>query len=57
MKEVYRGFEWADAVLIGTPVYQGTLSGQLKVPLDRMRAFAASKQSPCTPRKSRGSSC
>jgi multimeric flavodoxin WrbA len=41
MKEVYSGFEWADAVLIGTPVYQGTLSGQTKVLLDRMRAFAA----------------
>jgi multimeric flavodoxin WrbA len=42
MKEVYSGFEWADAVFIGTPVYQGTLSGQAKVLLDRMRAFAAS---------------
>jgi len=42
MKEVYAGFEWADAILIGTPVYQGTLSGQAKVVLDRMRAFAAS---------------
>ena len=42
MTEVYAGFAWADAVLIGTPVYQGTLSGQAKVLLDRMRAFAAS---------------
>ena len=42
MKEVYAGFEWADAIIIGTPVYQGTLSGQAKVVLDRMRAFAAS---------------
>ena len=42
MNEVYAGFEWADAVLIGTPVYQGTLSGQAKVLIDRMRAFAAS---------------
>ena len=42
MKEVYSGFEWADAILIGTPVYQGTLSGQTKVVLDRMRAFVAS---------------
>ena len=41
MQEVYAGFAWADAVLIGTPVYQGTLSGQTKVILDRMRAFAA----------------
>lgn len=41
MKDVYSGFEWADAVLIGTPVYQGTLSGQAKVIFDRMRAFVA----------------
>ncbi len=41
MHEVYSGFEWADAVVLGTPVYQGTLSGQTKVILDRMRAFAA----------------
>lgn len=41
MKEVYSGFEWADAILIGTPVYQGTLSGQTKVVFDRMRAFSA----------------
>ncbi len=37
------GFEWADAILIGTPVYQGTLSGQAKVVLDKLRAFAARK--------------
>jgi len=30
------------AILIGTPVYQGTLSGQAKVIMDRMRAFVAS---------------
>jgi multimeric flavodoxin WrbA len=42
MQEVYAGFEWADAVIIGSPVYQGTLSGQTKVLLDRMRALAAS---------------
>jgi multimeric flavodoxin WrbA len=42
MQEVYAGFEWADAVIIGSPVYQGTLSGQAKVLLDRMRAVAAS---------------
>ena len=41
MNEVYSGFEWADAILIGTPVYQGTLSGQAKVIMDRMRAFVA----------------
>lgn len=41
MTEVYAGFAWADAIVVGTPVYQGTLSGQTKVILDRMRAFAA----------------
>ena len=41
MDDIYLGFEWADAVLIGTPVYQGTLSGQAKVIFDRMRAFVA----------------
>ncbi len=41
MSEVYSGFAWADAIIIGTPVYQGTMSGQAKVILDRMRAFVA----------------
>jgi multimeric flavodoxin WrbA len=41
MKEVYSGFEWADALILGTPVYQGTLSGQTKVIIDRCRALVA----------------
>ena len=41
MKEVYDNLEWADALIIGTPVYQGTLSGQTKVLLDRCRAVVA----------------
>lgn len=41
MESVYQYLEWADALLIGTPVYQGTLSGQIKVLLDRCRAVAA----------------
>lgn len=32
---------WADAWIIGTPVYQGTVSGQVKVMLDRCRAVVA----------------
>jgi multimeric flavodoxin WrbA len=39
--EMYPSMEAADAWLLGTPVYQGTLSGQLKAVLDRCRALAA----------------
>ena len=31
----------ADAIVIGTPVYQGTVSGQAKVMMDRCRAIVA----------------
>jgi len=41
MQEVYDRLKWADALIIGTPVYQGTLSGQTKVIMDRCRAIAA----------------
>ncbi len=45
MIEVYETLEWADAIIIGTPVYQGTLSGQTKVLLDRCRAVVAKNPS------------
>lgn len=38
---IYEKLKWADALIIGTPVYQGTLSGQTKVIMDRCRAIAA----------------
>jgi multimeric flavodoxin WrbA len=38
---MYPSMEAADAWVLGTPVYQGTLSGQLKTVLDRCRAVAA----------------
>jgi multimeric flavodoxin WrbA len=41
MQEVYSKLKWADALIIGTPVYQGTVSGQTKVIMDRCRAVAA----------------
>lgn len=41
MAEVYEKFRWADAFIIGTPVYQGMVSGQTKVIMDRCRAIAA----------------
>lgn len=41
MQEVYDNLVWADMVIIGTPVYQGALSGQTKVVMDRCRALVA----------------
>ena len=41
MQQVYEKLKWADALIIGTPVYQGILSGQTKVIMDRCRAIAA----------------
>jgi multimeric flavodoxin WrbA len=41
MDEVYTNLKWADALIIGTPVYQGMVSGQTKVIMDRCRAIAA----------------
>ncbi|NYT18816.1 MAG: flavodoxin family protein, partial [Methanosarcinales archaeon] len=41
MLELYDKMQWADAWIIGTPVYQGTLSGQTKVMMDRCRAVVA----------------
>ncbi len=38
---VYEKLKWADALIIGTPVYQGMVSGQTKVIMDRCRAIAA----------------
>ena len=39
--DLYPSMEAADAWLLATPVYQGTLSGQLKAVLDRCRALMA----------------
>ncbi len=41
LDEVYTKLKWADALIIGTPVYQGMVSGQTKVIMDRCRAIAA----------------
>ena len=41
LQEVYEKLKWADAIVIGTPVYQGSVSGQTKVIMDRCRALAA----------------
>ena len=41
MAELYPKLEWADAWILGSPVYQGAISGQLKTVLDRLRASVA----------------
>jgi multimeric flavodoxin WrbA len=43
MEEVYEKMIWADAFIIGSPVYQGNVTGQLKTLLDRTRAILAKK--------------
>jgi multimeric flavodoxin WrbA len=41
MNELYPKLIKADAYILGSPVYQGNISGQLKVVLDRTRALVA----------------
>jgi len=41
MTSAYEKLQKADALIIGTPVYQGSVSGQTKVFLDRTRAIVA----------------
>jgi multimeric flavodoxin WrbA len=42
--ELYDKMIWADAWIIGTPVYQGTVSAQTKTIMDRCRAIVARDQ-------------
>ena len=42
--ELYYKMIWADAWIIGTPVYQGTVSAQTKTIMDRCRAIVARDQ-------------
>lgn len=41
MLDLYAKLEWANAWLLGSPVYQGQISSQLKAVLDRCRAMVA----------------
>ncbi len=41
VQKLYPQLEWANAWIMGSPVYQGQISGQLKVMLDRCRALVA----------------
>lgn len=43
MLELYELLTRADAVILGTPIYQGGLSGQLKAIMDRCRALVATE--------------
>lgn len=36
MDEVYQAFEWADVVVFASPMYWGTVTGQLKIVIDRL---------------------
>jgi multimeric flavodoxin WrbA len=41
VQDLYPKLEWANAWLLGSPVYQGQICGQLKAILDRCRASVA----------------
>ncbi|MBP2201340.1 multimeric flavodoxin WrbA [Methanococcus voltae] len=41
MQEVYEALKWADGIIMGTPCYNGNVSGQLKTVMDRCRALFA----------------
>ncbi len=41
VQKFYDDTIWADGVIVGTPVYQGNLSAQLKAMMDRCRAILA----------------
>ncbi len=41
LQDFYPKLEWANAWILASPVYQGQISGQLKVIMDRCRALVA----------------
>lgn len=41
MEELYPKLIWANAWILGSPVYQGQVTGQLKAAIDRCRALVA----------------
>ena len=38
LAQIYEGFGWADVIVFASPQYWGTISGQLKVVIDRLYA-------------------
>ena len=46
MGEIYDGMRWCDGLIIGSPVYMGMVSGQIKVMMDRSVALRANRDTP-----------
>ncbi len=44
MTEIYEAIRWCDALIIGSPVYMGMVSGQMKIMMDRCVLFRPSYQ-------------
>jgi multimeric flavodoxin WrbA len=44
MAELYAAMRWCDVLILGSPVYMGMVSGQLKVMMDRCVVFRPSYQ-------------
>ena len=44
MAAIYDAFEWADTVVFASPQFWGTVSGQLKIVIDRLYAALFGKQ-------------
>ena len=39
MEQIYEAYLWADVIMFASPMYWGTISGQLKVVVDRLYAI------------------
>ena len=46
MLEIYDLIQWCDAIVLGSPVYMGMVSGQMKVFMDRCVFFRSSYETP-----------
>jgi len=46
MTEIYEALRWCDGLILGSPVYMGMISGQLKVMMDRCVVFRPSYELP-----------
>lgn len=42
-KEIFEGYDWADAVIVGSPLYYYSISAQLKILFDRSYVRAAKR--------------
>ena len=54
MQEIYTGIEQADAIVLGSPVYMGQMSGQTKIFVDRLFAQITPRFSPRFKEKNAG---